>query len=339
MNDFGSLTMAQARAYAAAYAQGAPLRAQWLAGEVAATGGSAELLADPSALTGLWEWLVDRIGSSDGPASVPLATDLPDDDPQVGPRPPWHDQKPNRYMSDGLLWLVDAIGCHLAGLAQRVFPDATWEVHQAPSKRDVNNRRTVLTPVGTSKGFADPARMVYGTLSGYAARGEPLTDDALSPLWVHLAGEHAEQPPPDRVARGSGSDSDRRDAGHVPALAGPAVELPGRWQDYGDRLDAAGRREIARQIAALPGFGIEPGGLAAGRAPEPGERWIALFDDVRVLVGDAAIEALVEHLDALAGTVRCRRERREYVEVVSTATDEQLAAVAIVVLALQADLG
>lgn len=56
----------------------------------------------------------------EGATGSRLVVPLPDDDPQAGPRPSWHDaERGNPYLSDGALWLIEGLGCHLGMLTMR----------------------------------------------------------------------------------------------------------------------------------------------------------------------------------------------------------------------------
>lgn len=184
MIDFGELKRPQAEAYCRDYADAVPIRAAWLAGELSAAGVDTDDLSEPSSLDRIWVWLTGLV-DREGPLGVTLHTTLPNDDPQAGERPPWWvPDRPNPYLSDGLLWLVEAIGCHLATVARRSFPASTWGVYTSPNRRDVNNHRTQL--FGVPGGPAEPSRMVYGEVIGHVVHGEPWRPDALSRLYAYL---------------------------------------------------------------------------------------------------------------------------------------------------------
>lgn len=182
MIDFGTWPLREARQYCDQYAAAVPTREQWLATELAMTGGNPTWLEGPDGLEHLWAWATRRI-DTEGPTSLTLTTAQPEDDLQPGPRPPWHAQdKENPYLSDGVLWLVDLLGCHLARLVLDEVPDAHWDVYRAPSRRrDVKQHRTVLVDVGSDR--SDPAQMVYGEVIGHVYHGKPWRPDALG--WLH----------------------------------------------------------------------------------------------------------------------------------------------------------
>lgn len=161
MIDFGILTKDQAKLYCKNYAAGVPLRANWLMTEVQATESNLSVMQDKANLDELWSWLHDRI-LIESPTQLVLLTPLPEDDPQTGRRPPWASpDEPNPYLSDGLLWIIEAIGCHLAVLMKAQYPKIYWDIYEAPrSFKDVNQYRTML--YGAPVSPVDPARMVYG---------------------------------------------------------------------------------------------------------------------------------------------------------------------------------
>ena len=111
-------------------------------------------------------------------------------------------------------------------------------------------------------------------------------------------------------------------------------DLPEGWHGYADRLAASGRVGLARDLADLPGLGIEPGGCYEGRAPRPGERAVALYDDVRVLVGDDAVRGMAERLRTLPVITSAERVQREHVDVIGSITDDRLLAAVIADLAV-----
>ena len=162
MIDFGILDAATAQAYRDAYVAACPERVAWLRSEVTRRGGPAAAVdGSPDSLGPLWAWLQGRLGEPGGPL-----VDLPG-------RPPWYDpQRPNPHLSDGALWLIDAVGCYLAALVTEAFPEARWEVYRVAKKfKDVNQNRTML--VGLPGGRpADPARMVYGAVVRSVVHGE-----------------------------------------------------------------------------------------------------------------------------------------------------------------------
>lgn len=184
MIDFSTWSLNDAKEYAQAYSSAVRLRDGWLAEEVAATRGPLKAVQGPEGLQELWRWATRRI-DKEGPATLTLATSLPGADPQAGPRPPWSSpDQPNPYLSDGLLWLIDALGCHLAAMAMDAEPDARWEVYRAPNRRDVNQNRTMLA--GVPGAPADPASMVYGQVIGHVVHGKAWKRAALSELYHYL---------------------------------------------------------------------------------------------------------------------------------------------------------
>lgn len=92
------------------------------------------------------------------------------------------------------------------------------------------------------------------------------------------------------------------------------------------------RRWFAAEIAASPAFGVDPGDHFHD------VDWrVALFDDVRGLVGDAAIEALPDVLGELEGVEQVEHLQREYTDVVGTVTAAQVAAFVVAELARTGD--
>jgi hypothetical protein len=186
MIDFGTWTKASASAYRDTYAVGVPVRAAWLGREVEASGGAAASLDGPGGLDRLWAWVVRRF-EEEGATGLTLVAPLPDDDPQAGRRPPWHDPaRANPYLSDGALWLIEGLGCHLAMLTMHACPQARWELYRAPSStRDVNQNRTMLhdLPKGTP---SDPSSMVYSQVIRTTIHDEPWAADALGMLYRYL---------------------------------------------------------------------------------------------------------------------------------------------------------
>lgn len=186
MIDFGTWPLKQAEVYCAAYAAGVAFRAEWLGDEVAATSAlDASALAGEQGLTVLWRWFGDRL-LTEGSTELTLRTPLPADDPQHGQRPPWQaPDKPNRYLSDGTLWLIEGIGCHLATMAMDVYPEAEWAVYRVAKRhRDINQHGTKL--FGVPGGPSEPSRMVYGAVIGPVVHNEDWRDDALVDLYHYL---------------------------------------------------------------------------------------------------------------------------------------------------------
>jgi hypothetical protein len=142
----------------------------------------------PGGLGPLWTWTTGRF-DSEGATGLALCAPLPDDDPQGVPRPPWHaPDRPNPYLSDGALWLIEGLGCHLATLVTAACPEARWDVYRAPSStRDVNQNRTMLhgLPNGAA---ADPSSMVYSQVIKTTIHGKPWAADSLDLLYRHLTG-------------------------------------------------------------------------------------------------------------------------------------------------------
>lgn len=185
---FGDWEIEQAREYAELYAAAVPGRAKWLRREYEASGGAPELTGSRSDLLHLWAWLRDRIDSA-GPTGVQLSVDLPREDPQLASAPPWENlERPNQYLSGGLLWLIDALGCYLAELTAVERPEVAWDVYRASNQRDLNQNRTRLFGV-VGQGSVDPAQMVYGAVIGPVIHKEPWQDEALLDLYRYMNDE------------------------------------------------------------------------------------------------------------------------------------------------------
>ncbi len=108
---------------------------------------------------------------------------------------------------------------------------------------------------------------------------------------------------------------------------GSAPNLPSRWSGWNtvpeDRL------ELAREIESCEDFGVDE--------QAPGVHQVALYDDLRGLVGDDAIEALPEKIAALDGVERCDHLDREVIEVEGTITADHIAAFVVAELAVTGD--
>jgi hypothetical protein len=97
-------------------------------------------------------------------------------------------------MSDGALWLIDAVGCALATLVLADVRGARWDVCRMPgSYLDVMQHCTILT--GLPKGChsdqdmvfgPDPIGMVYGAVIGPVIHGQRWERGALRGLYDHL---------------------------------------------------------------------------------------------------------------------------------------------------------
>lgn len=111
------------------------------------------------------------------------------------------------------------------------------------------------------------------------------------------------------------------------APGGPVPTLPTTWQAWGTVPDD--RRDLAAEIDTCADFGVDEQGPAAYR--------VALFDDLRALVGDDAIEALAPKIAALEGVERCEHSDRELIDVEGPITAEQLRAFVIAELAVSGD--
>lgn len=121
----------------------------------------------------------------------------------------------------------------------------------------------------------------------------------------------------------------RRDDGATPP-APPAArqpDLPVTWEAWGTVPDD--RRGLAAEIDACADFGVDDHG--------PRTYQVALYDDLRALVGDDAIEALPPRIAALSGVERCDHEDRELMTVVGSITAGQLRAFVVAELATSGD--
>lgn len=152
--------------------------------EVTASGGETTWCDGPEGLGALWQWFDGRLREA-GPTGLVPAAPLPAADPQAGARPPWHSpDQPNPYLSDGALWLIEGLGCHLATLAMCSHQGAGWEVYRPSNRRDVNFNRTRL--VGVPGGPADPAQMIYGAVVRTVIHSQPWEPGELSRLFHYL---------------------------------------------------------------------------------------------------------------------------------------------------------
>lgn len=111
----------------------------------------------------------------------------------------------------------------------------------------------------------------------------------------------------------------------VPRWDGSAVD----WAAAGVRAD---RVAMAQEIAASADFGVDP-------PAEPDEfMWdVALFDDVRGICGDAAIEALDGWLETVDGVDTAVWADREYFMVAGPISRHDLAVAVICRLAETGD--
>jgi hypothetical protein len=112
-----------------------------------------------------------------------------------------------------------------------------------------------------------------------------------------------------------------------PTTPGPAPALPTTWLAWGTVPDD--RRGLAAEIDTCADFGVDEQG--------PATYQVALFDDLRGLVGDDAIEALAPKIAALEGVERCEHSDRELIDVEGPITAEQLRAFVIAELAVSGD--
>ena len=91
------------------------------------------------------------------------------------------------------------------------------------------------------------------------------------------------------------------------------------------------RVAMAAEVATSPDFGVDP-------SPEPGFRWrLALFDDVRGVVGDDAIEALPAWLMDQPGIEQVDHFDREFMDVRGEVDRDSLAVQVVARLATTGD--
>ncbi|MCO8125992.1 hypothetical protein NHL50_02090 [Acidimicrobiia bacterium EGI L10123] len=112
---------------------------------------------------------------------------------------------------------------------------------------------------------------------------------------------------------------------------------PDPWDGSGVDWAAAGvpddRIEMAAEIASSPDFGVDA-------STEPGRQWsLALFDDVRGVVGDDAIEALPSWLEEQPAIDEVDHVDRELMEVRGEIDRDTLARLVVTRLAVTADPG
>lgn len=175
MIDFAEMTLAEARAYRDAYVAAIPERVAWLHREVTRTGGPADRLDEtPASLVALWEWFLDWL-ETDGTAEG------------VEGRPPWYRQdRPSRYLSDDMLWMIDAVGCYLAQVIQESVPEARWDVFRGPDRaRDIDQHRTMLHGLPQP---VDPAQVVYSLVIGMELHGNEPNPSALTCIHGRVTG-------------------------------------------------------------------------------------------------------------------------------------------------------
>lgn len=157
----------------------------WIRNEYSATTGLLPLEGSPVDLDPLWRWLKARIDDV-GPANVALAVDLPADDPQLADAPPWQDpDNANPFLSNGLLWLLDGLGCYLAELTVAERPNVEWGVYRSANRRDIFQNQTHLFGV-EGGGSVDPAGMVYTAVIGYIINDKPWDADGLNNLYRYM---------------------------------------------------------------------------------------------------------------------------------------------------------
>ena len=104
-------------------------------------------------------------------------------------------------------------------------------------------------------------------------------------------------------------------------------DLPVDWRAW--RRVPPDRVGLAEDIESCEDFGVEQ--EARGR------HRISLYDDLRALVGDDAIETLPEKVARLPGVTSCLHVDREEIEVEGPIRPEQLAAYVVAELAATAD--
>lgn len=135
----------------------------------------------------------------------------------------------------------------------------------------------------------------------------------------------------DRFKKNDDEPDPRRDMSSEP----PAADEPEPWDGSGVDWAAAGVAadavELAAELADSSDFGVDP-------SEEDGFRWsVALFDDVRGLVGDPAIEALPAWLETFDDVDAAESFDREIIEVRGTVERHDLAVRIVARLAATAD--
>lgn len=128
---------------------------------------------------------------------------------------------------------------------------------------------------------------------------------------------------------------DASDQGRWGTDGAPKPDDYPRWDgsgvDWATHDVPAGRTELAEEIASSDDFGIDP-------PAEPGFDWdVALFDDVRGIVGDDCIEALPDWLESLDGIEETVWADREYIWVRGPISRHDLATAVVARLAITAD--
>lgn len=175
---------------------------------------------------------------------------------------------------------------------------------------DVTARSATRRTTSATAGASDPRTTSadVGFLDRFRRQGRlrPIADDTGGPGQPSPSGS----PPPDRSAAPPDSPTDWLAWSLVPE----------------DRLG------FARAIDASPDFGVDP------RVDGPG--WtVALYDEIRGMCGDPAIEALAQWLADLDGVDGVEHTTREHVEVWGAITAPQLRAAVVARLGETGDPG
>jgi hypothetical protein len=92
---------------------------------------------------------------------------------------------PEPYLSDGDLWLIDALGCALATLVLADVLGARWRLYRMPKRyKDALQNCTVIA--GLPKGReADPNSIVYSAVIRSVIHGQPWEPEALRGLYEY----------------------------------------------------------------------------------------------------------------------------------------------------------
>lgn len=164
-----------------------------------------------------------------------------------------------------------------------------------------------------------------------------LTPDPPTVPAVRRASEHLLSPWPHACHHGAVGFLDLFRTPQQPPEPEREPAAPEPWDGSGVDWSAAGvpddRIELAVEIASSPDFGVDP-------SDEPDRRWrLALFDDVRGVVGDDAIEALPTWLEQQPGIDVVEHVDRELMEVGGTIDSDALARLVVARLASTGDPG
>jgi len=289
--DFGILPYADGEGVLRAVRRVGPLDGAWLRAEVTRTGGPAEALdAGREGLVHLWRWFADQVDAPGPDATAPDG------------QPPWHGPDPNPYLSARTLWPIDAVGGHLAQLAQAAVPEARWDVFRvAPKFGDFNQRRAMLH--GLPGRPADPAQVAYGPVIAKVYHHEPFRP-------VHSARAFARRwrsASTTRVPEGAGAGREElgREGPVRPAVDAHVGDLVPRGAVLGGRLRPVDgpyhRSRAAARSMSSPQISFEPAVVDVAERPRRG---VEEADAPRghTLAGDRlAASGQADHRKAAAG--------------------------------------